>query len=94
MDRVSTTFYSDFGIADRFGISSVRETYNRVFNEWKNNCQYWTEVVMALNARCWFWHTRNEDMMLLYRELYYKARDWALDHFKGEELKFFWEVTD
>lgn len=94
MERVSTTFYLDFGIADRFGISSVRETYNRVFTEWKNNCQYWTEVAMALNHRCWYWHTRNEDMMLLYRNLYYKADAWAQCSMNAKELFFYAEVMD
>ena len=93
-ERISTTFYSDFGIADRFGIAAIKDTYNRVFRAWKDDYRYWTEVVMALNARCWLWSEKDDDLMVLYRNLYYKARDWALDHFKGEELRFFWEVTD
>ena len=33
-ERVSTTFYNDFAIADAFGPAAVKETYERVFNEW------------------------------------------------------------
>ena len=93
-ERVSTTFYQDFAIADAFGPAAVKETYERVFNEWKDNYKYWTEVAMALNQRCWYWHTRNEDMMLLYRGLYYKADGWAKCSMNAKELFFYAEVMD
>ena len=32
-----TTFKNDFTIADKFGASAVKDTFNRAFNEWKNN---------------------------------------------------------
>ena len=49
---------------------------------------------MALNQRCWYWHTRNEDMMLLYRDLYYKADGWAKCSMNAKELFFYAEVMD
>ena len=30
-----TTFWDDFSIADRFGISAIKDTYKRAFEEWK-----------------------------------------------------------
>ena len=32
-----TTFAMDFDIADRFGASAVKDTFNRAFNEWKSD---------------------------------------------------------
>ena len=32
-----TTFYSDFSIADNFGIDAVKDTYKRAFKSWKSD---------------------------------------------------------
>lgn len=48
-----TTFFEDFSIADAFGISAVKDTYNRAFKEWKHDYKYLTELVMVLNWKCW-----------------------------------------
>ena len=29
-----TTFWQDFTIADRFGVSAIKDTFKRAFNEW------------------------------------------------------------
>lgn len=33
----STTFWSDFSIADAFGVNAVKDTYKRAFKEWKDD---------------------------------------------------------
>ena len=30
-----TTFWEDFSIAERFGLSAIQDTFNRAFKEWK-----------------------------------------------------------
>ena len=40
-----TTFYSDFSIADNFGIDAVKDTYKRAFKNWKSNYKYLTELL-------------------------------------------------
>ena len=95
MTRVETTFDMDFAIADHFGVSAVKDTYNRAFKEWKNDARYLTELVMVLNHRCWLWYEKGRsDLSELYGDLFYKAQGWAYDNLKGEELKFFLDVTD
>lgn len=88
-----TTFFEDFSIADNFGISAVKDTYNRAFNEWKTDYKYLTELVMVLNWKSWQWEN-NEAFCELYSDLYYKARDYALSNLKGEELTYFFRTTD
>lgn len=44
-----TTFFEDFTIAEYFGVNAIKDTYNRAFNEWKNDYKYLTELVMVLN---------------------------------------------
>ena len=39
---VQTTFWEDFTIADRFGLSAIRDTYNRAFKEWNENYKFLT----------------------------------------------------
>ena len=46
---VQTTFWEDFTIADRFGLSAIRDTYNRAFKEWNENYKFLTELVLVLN---------------------------------------------
>ena len=33
--EVKTTFWEDFSIAERFGLSAIQDTFNRAFKEWK-----------------------------------------------------------
>ena len=35
--ELQTTFWNDFSIADRFGLSAIQDTFNRAFKEWKEN---------------------------------------------------------
>lgn len=90
-----TAFWSDFSIADKFGLKGVEDTYNRAFKEWKHDYIYLTELVVVLNWKCW-WHYdhHNQDLSKLYSDLYYKARDYALSHLKGEEFQHFYNLTD
>ena len=90
-----TTFWEDFSIADRFGIQAVKDTFTREFSEWKTNYKYLTELVIVLNHRC-LMHYQNglNQLSSVYSELYYKARDYALDNLKGEEFQYFYNITD
>ena len=90
-----TTFWDDFTIADAFGASAIKDTFNRAFEEWKSNYKYLTELVMVLNWKLWQ-HYEQNDMALaeLYDELWQQADVYACENLKGEELKYFYEVTD
>ena len=88
-----TTFYEDFSIADRFGISAIKDTYNRAFNEWKSDYKYLTELVMALNWKSWE-HESNIEYCRLYCKLFYELQDYAYKNLKGEELNYFIRTTD
>ena len=89
-----TTFFQDFSIADNFGINAIRDTYNRAFKEWKNDYKYLTELVMVLNWKIWQHYEKNEDVAKVYQELWEKADAYAMDHLKGEELRYFLSTTD
>lgn len=100
-----TTFWSDFSIADRFGLNSIKGTYNRAFYGWKHDHIYITELAMVLNHKCWehYHRSRNELTPFLdnhaevgqwYKDAYYKLLDWADENLKGKELEYFYRTID
>lgn len=91
-----TTFTSDLTIAEVMeGEKGIKETFNRINNEWKDDVKYYTEFVMALNIKIWELYERNnETLARVYSDLYYKARDIAFETFKGDDLKYFISTTD
>lgn len=90
-----TTFWQDFSIADKFGISAIKDTYKRAFNEWKGNYKYLTELVMVLNWKMWeYYEANHKEYMDLYHSLWEKADTYALDNLKGDEAAYFFRITD
>lgn len=89
-----TTFYTDFSIADKFGVDAIKDTYKRAFNEWKTNTEFVTELAMVLNWKIWRWHEHNNEYAQLYNELWQKTDKWCMDHLKGQNLTYYIQTTD
>ena len=90
-----TTFYTDFSIADGFGVAAIKDTYKRAMQNWKDNYKYLTELVMVLNWKLWrYWEGGNEKYAELYHDLWWKTDNYALDNLKDEELDYFIRTTD
>lgn len=93
--RPFTTFWEDFSIADAFGVSAVKDTYNSVYNSWNDNYKYWTELVLILNWKIHdHYKSNNIALAQVYDELWYNARNHALDTFTKDEKQYFYEITD
>jgi len=94
--RSITTFWDDFSIADAFGSGAVKDTFQRVFDEWKDNYKYLTELVMVLNHKIWQFYGEpgKQRRANLYEELWMKAADYAASHLEGEELEYYYRITD
>ena len=91
--EMKTTFWLDFNIADRFGLDAIKDTYNRAFNEWKNNVEYATELVMVLNWKSWE-HSYDKDGIPFadeigswYADKFYELRNWCLDNWTDDDAK-------
>lgn len=65
--ELQTTFWNDFSIADRFGLSAVQDTFNRAFEEWKEDYKYLTELVLVLNHKIWRTTRISRNMQTLYQ---------------------------
>ena len=93
--ETKTTFWEDFTIAEVFGDSAVKDTLNRVFKEWKNDITYVTELAVVTNLKCWQWYERgNDKLSKLYSDYYYKVQDYVYSHFKGEDIDYYFNITD
>ena len=98
-----TTFFNDLSIAEWAGLDKIRDTFRNIMKEWKDNVRYFTEFVMTLNHKCWFWYETkqfeydacdNKELSRLYTELYEQADNFAREHFAGEDLDYYFTTTD
>lgn len=90
-----STFYTDFSIADRFGVSAIRDTYNRAFEGWKNDYKMLTELAMVVNWKVMEHHNAGHKSYAgLYSELWAEVDHWACENLKGEELSYYDRTID
>ena len=92
--KPKTTFFSDLSIAECFGVNAVKDTYKQVIKSWGKNIIYMTEFTMCLNHKIWQLNKIDRPMAEVYDELWRKACDYVTSHFKGEDLSYYYRVTD
>lgn len=92
--EMQSTFFEDFSIADSFGSEAVKDTFKRVFEEWKDNYIYLTELVIVLNYKIWEHYKTKLLLAKVYDSLWKQADSYACNNLKGDELKFFFRITD
>lgn len=101
-ERVETTFWMDFSIADVFGLDAVQDTYNRAFSAWKNDVKYFTELAIVLNHKIFYWYEKAKDnkeskefkFAQLYDKLWREADEYAISNFTGDDAQFYYDITD
>ena len=89
-----TTFWEDFSIADKYGIAGVKGTYKRAFSEWKDDYKFFTELTLVLNHKIWQHYEGDRELAALYDRLWREADEYAMNNFKGEELDYYYRITD
>ena len=86
-------------MAESFGEAAIIDTADRAFKEWKDNYKYLTELIMVINHKSWYWHSRgNDDLSLFYADLYYKYDEMAITYLEKnrpeEELTYYFRTLD
>lgn len=90
-----TTFYSDFTIADYYGVDAVKDTFKRSFDSWKSNYRYMTELAIVLNHKIFEHHYHNHTaLMVAYDTLWKEIDQWCMGSFNDEELQYYLRITD
>lgn len=92
--RTADLILGGFSIADQFGLKAIQDTYNRAFEEWKNDYRYLTELTLVLNHKIWQYHKKRPDFAALYNSLWKDADQYAVENLKDEELGYYFDVTD
>lgn len=90
--KLTKTFFYDFIAAEQSGVNAIKDTYNRILAECKDNYKDLTEFVMVLNWRSWM--CENKNFSNLYDTLWMTADEYATTHLTGEELAYFYDTTD
>ncbi len=92
--KQKTTFFMDFSIADNYGVNQIKSTYNKIFNEWKDNYEYLTELVMVLNWKIWEHYETKVLFAECYQKLWEQTDAYACENLKGEALEYFYRTVD
>ena len=92
--EVKTSFYGDFTIAEAFGEKSIRDTYKRCFESWKDDYEYLTELYLVLGNKMWELYGVNESLAKVYDELWSNLGCWCDDNFTNDELEYFYKTID
>lgn len=90
-----TTFYEDFSIADKFGISAIKDTYKRGLESAKfMGYKELTELCMVLNWKIWEHCETCPHFATVYQELWEKISEYIPEYLKGEELDYYYRTID
>lgn len=89
-----TTFFADLSIAECFGEKAIRDTYNKVLVEWKHDIKYITEFVLCLNHKILMLYEVDEPTARVYDELWQSAVEFVYDNYEGDDLSYYFQVTD
>ena len=90
-----TTLWEDFSIRDGFfGPQGVVEHYKVVFDQWKDNVKFLTELVLVLNLKIASWFGVDDDLGRTYETLWKITDSWALDTLKGDDLHYYLNTLD
>lgn len=101
-----TTYYTDFGVSERFGLKEVENTYRRAFRYHHTDIKWMTEICMVLNWKIHEHYGVNDKLAELYDELWRECNSWILEcedenadeieykHFTKDEIKYFLDITN
>ena len=92
--KTFTTFFGDLSIAECYGASAVKQTFNQVVKSWGKNVKYFTEFVLALNHKIWEHYKKRPNLARVYDELWRKAEDHVFETFSEDDIQYYYSVTD
>jgi len=92
--KFETTFWEEFSISDQYGSDGVIEHYNQVFEQWKDNHKYLTELVLVLNWKIFQWYQVDDDLGQTYDQLWKETDAYALETLKGDDLHYYLHTLD
>ena len=93
--KFETTFWEEFSIAEgEDGADGVKEHYEKVFDQWKGNLRYLTELVLVLNIKIFIWYGVDDSIGQMYDQLWQETDEYALETLKGNDLHYYLSTLD
>lgn len=93
--KFESTFWEEFSVAEEnYGAEGVKEHYKVVFDQWKDNLKYLTELVLVLNIKIFLWYGVDDTIGLTYDQLWKETDGYALNTLKGNDLHYYLSTLD
>lgn len=94
-----STFWDDFTYAEQSGVNKIKEMAASLFEDWKDDYKFLTELIMVINHKSWYWNDYNNDEYTkLYSDLYYEYDDKAITYLESkqdqEALNYYFRTLD
>ena len=90
-----TTFWDDFTIAEKFGVSAIKDTYKNAFNSWKNDVVFIVELVLVLNWKMLYMDEKHmTEKSVMYYKCWVELSNWCERHLEAGAYEYFLNVTD
>ena len=89
-----STFWEEFSIAEAYGPKGIREHYDLVFDQWRDNVKFLTELVLVLSLKINKWFMVDDELGLTYDALWRECDAWTLKNLKGDDLHYYLSTLD
>jgi len=95
MDPYKSIFWKEFSRAEIRGLEAVQNLWNKVFQENKDNVTKMAELTLVLNWKSWNHYDDGQDELGdLYDTLWSDNHNFAMSHFTGGDLDYYYNTTD
>ena len=68
--------------------------YDLVFEQWKDNLKFLTELVLVLNIKIFIWYGVDDSIGKMYDQLWKETDGYALETLKGDDLHYYLSTLD
>ena len=92
--KFESTFWEEFSIAEDYGAEGVKEHYDLVFEQWKDNLKFLTELVLVLNIKIFIWYGVDDSIGKMYDQLWKETDGYALNTLKSDDLHYYLSTLD
>ena len=92
--KFESSFWEEFSIAEEFGPEGIHHHYDIVFEQYKDNLKYLTELVLVLNLKIFLWYGVDDTIGLTYDQLWKETDGYALNTLKGDDLHYYLHTLD
>ena len=92
--KFESSFWEEFSIAEDYGPEGIHHHYDIVFEQYKDNLKYLTELVLVLNIKIFIWYGVDDTIGKMYDQLWKETDGYAIDTLKGDDLHYYLHTLD